>query len=99
VRLQAVEQALHVARRNAAAFELDREAERRQRLVELGDIRHVGRLVDAVGQGNVARAQVLGHRAVGLEHELLDHAMRVVALLEAHADAAPRVGQIDKRLG
>ena len=48
VRLQAVEQTLHVRGRDATLV-LDGEPERRQKLVQLVDVVRLGRLVNAVG--------------------------------------------------
>ena len=55
--------------------------------------------MDTVREWELARRQEIRDGAVGFEHEFLDEPMRIVALEEPHADAAPFFGEIDERLG
>jgi hypothetical protein len=74
------------------------QTERAEELVELVDVVRRRRLVDAVRKRNLLRRAARGDGAVGLEHELLDQPVRVVARRDAHADAAALLGEIDQRL-
>ena len=90
----------------AHAHAAGRRQRHAQRIAEAGGdflkLHHFFRvrpLVDAVQRGHAAALQVRGHCFVGREHELLDDAVRHVALRARDADHAPVLVELDLRLG